>query len=81
MNIRQNWNTIPPIEASQILFHTCVSILLSEETWRLTTDITIKLLTQRLYGDYRQIMNTPEYKRAEKHVKYFKNTGIGRYLF
>ena len=81
MTILNNWNTISPTEASQLIFLKCVEILLSNEPWKVTTDTTIRLLTQRLYGDYRQIMNTPEYKRAEKHVKHFKNTGVGRYLF
>lgn len=47
----------------------------------LTSDITIRVLTQRLYGDYRQVHNTSEYKRAEKHVFFFKNTGLGKELF
>jgi hypothetical protein len=44
-------------------------------------DLTIRILTQRLYGDYRQVHNTSEFKRAEKHVYYFKNTGLGKELF
>lgn len=75
------WNTISPQEASEIIFNKCVDLLLDDRGLEIYTDLTIRLLTQRLYGDYRQIHNTAEYKRAVKHVHHFKNTGLGKELF
>lgn len=77
----KDWNVLPAVEASNLLFHRCVELLLSDKRGYINTDTTIRLLTQRLHGDYRQVYNTPEFKRAEKHVFYFKNTGLGRELF
>lgn len=77
----QDWKALSPEEASVILFKRCVELLLLEEGYKITSDTTIRVLTQRLYGDYRQVHNVPEYKRAEKHVYYFKNTGLGKQLF
>ena len=54
--------------------------LLTEPS-KLDKDPIVRFLTQRLYGDYRQIRQTQEFKRAEKHVNQFKNTGIGKLLF
>ena len=72
---------LSPEESSVILFKKCVDLLLREEGYKITADTTIRVLTQRLYGDYRQVHNTQEYKRAEKHVYHFKNTGLGKQLF
>ena len=79
MNV--NWNLLTPTEASEVLFQRCVEFLLINQGHNVTTDTTVRLLTQRLYGDYRQIHNTAEFKRADKHVKYFKNSGLGYELF
>ena len=68
-------------EASVLLYKRCVELIVTENKYEITADPTIRVLTQRLYGDYRQVVNTAEYKRAEKHVNYFKNTGLGRELF
>lgn len=76
----QEWLGLTPQEASEILFDRIVELLLSEG-YKVTADPVIRLLVQRLYGDYRQVHLTAEYKRADKHVKYFKNTGLGRELF
>lgn len=76
-----NWNTISAEEASEIIFSRCVELLLNNQGYLITTDVNIRILTQRIYGDYRQIINTPEYKRAERHVKFFKNSKLGKYLF
>jgi hypothetical protein len=75
------WNVISAEEASLALFNRCVDLLLDNKNKDIYTDVTIRLLSQRLYGDYRQIPNTAEYKRAVKHVHHFKNTGLGRELF
>jgi hypothetical protein len=77
----KDWNILPAIEASQLLFYRCLELLLSDKKYNISTDTTVRLLTQRLHGDYRQVFNTPEYKRAEKHVSHFKNTGLGKELF
>ena len=69
------------LELSQALFHKCVEYLIDGNYHLIGIDPEIKRMTQRLYGDYRQIKNTQEYKRAEKHVKHFKSTGLGRELF
>lgn len=76
-----DWNVISSQEASEILFFRCVELMLIGQTYNITSDLTIRILTQRLYGDYRQITNTQEYKRADKHVRYFKNTKLGKLLF
>lgn len=76
-----DWKAISPQEASEILFYKCVELMLQGQEYKLTAEITIRVLTQRLYGDYRQVHNTQEYKRAEKHVKHFKSTGLGHELF
>lgn len=77
----QDWKTIPPQEASDLLFYTLVELMLQGKGYNLSAEVTIKVLTQRLYGDYRQVHNTQEFKRAEKHVKHFKTTGLGHELF
>lgn len=78
--MQQDWKEITPQEASVLLFKLCVEILLAENKTG-TIDVKIRQLTQRLHGDYRQLINCPEYKRAVKHVNYFKNTGLGKELF
>ena len=75
-----DWKELTSQEASVLLFKLCVEILLTEDKIGLL-DIQIRQLTQRLHGDYRQLINCPEYKRASKHVHYFKNTGLGKELF
>lgn len=75
------WNLISTQEASEIIFIKCVELLLEDKDNEITANPTIRLLTQRLYGDYRQIQNTSEYKRAKKHVHHYKNTGLGKELF
>lgn len=76
-----DWKAISPQEASELLFYLCVELMLKDKGYFITADTSIKVLTQRLYGDYRQVQNTQEYKRADKHVKYFKSTGLGHELF
>jgi hypothetical protein len=76
-----NWKDLSPKEASVMLFTRCVELILKDEGYKISADTSIKILTQRLYGDYRQIHNTPEFKRAEKHVKHYKSTGLGHELF
>lgn len=76
-----DWKAISAEEASRILFMKCTELMLIGKGHNLTSDLTIRVLTQRLYGDYRQVHNTSEYKRAEKHVFFFKNTGLGKELF
>lgn len=69
-------------EASVLLYKRCVELIVKEtKKYEIIADHLIRVLAQRLYGDYRQVTNTSEYKRAEKHVNYFKNTGLGRELF
>jgi hypothetical protein len=81
LSIINNWNTISTEEASLLLFQRCVELMLNNSSYLITTDANIRILTQRLYGDYRQVARTQEFKRAEKHVFFFKNTGLGRELF
>lgn len=81
MTSNPNWYTIDTEEASEILFIRCVELMLKDQAYLISADVTVRILTQRLYGDYRTIAKTQEYKRAEKHVKTFKNTGLGRALF
>jgi hypothetical protein len=81
LSILPNWNIISAEEASVLLFERCVELMLNESSYLITADVNIRILTQRLYGDYRQIKHTQEYKRAEKHVNFFKNTGLGKELF
>lgn len=76
-----DWKAISPQEASEILFYKCVELMLNGQAHNLSADQTARVLAQRLYGDYRQLHNTQEYKRAEKHVKHFKSTGLGHELF
>jgi hypothetical protein len=80
--LSDDWFALSPEEASLILFKRCVGLLLDKQSQhQMMSDLTIRILTQRLYGDYRQFHNTQEFKRAEKHVYYFKNTGLGKELF
>jgi hypothetical protein len=79
--LNHNWYAITPQEASVILFKRCVELIMAGKSGEVMLDLTIRILTQRLYGDYRQVHNTSEFKRAEKHVYYFKNTGLGKELF
>lgn len=76
-----NWIALSPEEASKVLFTRCVEFMLLGQKYNISADLTIRILTQRLYGDYRQVHNTQEYKRAEKHVFLFKNSGLGKELF
>ena len=76
-----NWQTLSPQEASELLFYKCVELMLLGQSYNLSADLTVRVLTQRLYGDYRQIHNTAEFKRAEKLIKHFKSTGLGHELF
>lgn len=64
-----------------MLFMRVVELFLTGKGWGISADPTVRILTQRLYGDYRQIHQTREFKRAERHVYFFKNTGLGRELF
>lgn len=75
----QDWNTLTPEDASVILFKCFVQLLLDND--EMIRNTTVRLLTQRLYGDYRTYKQTQEYKRAVKHVNHYKNTGLGRELF
>lgn len=80
--MNDDWFAISPEDASILLFKKCVELILCQKSKsEITTDITVRILTQRLYGDYRQLHNTQEFKRAEKHVHHFKNTGLGKELF
>lgn len=76
-----NWLALTPQEASELLFYLCVEFMLSNKSYNISADVGVRVLTQRLYGDYRQIHNTQEYKRADKHVKHYKSTGLGYELF
>lgn len=71
---------IPVEEASILLFKGCVELILKGNHSHLINS-DMKRLTQRLYGDYRALHQTDEYKRAVKHVKHFKSTGLGKELF
>lgn len=77
--MNEDWKALTIEEASVILFKRFVQLLLDEKD--IILDSTIRLLCQRLYGDYRVFHNTQEYKRAVKHVNHYKNTGLGRELF
>lgn len=77
----KEWYSITPEEASMVLFHKCVGYMLNSTSYLISADPIVRAITQRLYGDYRQVHNTAEYKRAEKHVHQFKNTGLGKELF
>lgn len=77
----EDWQGLSPQEASELLFYKCVELMLHGKGYNVSADLTVRVLTQRLYGDYRQVHNTQEYKRAEKHVKHFKSTGLGHELF
>lgn len=76
-----DWQALTPQEASEVLFYRCVELMLQGKAYNLSADVGVRVLTQRLYGDYRQVHNTQEYKRADKHVKHFKSTGLGYELF
>lgn len=75
-----NWSLITHEEASKLLFNRCIELLIINAK-KIENDPNIRILVQRLYGDYRQVKNTKEYARAEKYVFYFKNTGLGKELF
>jgi uncharacterized lipoprotein YajG len=81
LTIPQDWNIITPEEASKMLFMRIVELHLTSKGYLIAADPTVRILTQRLYGDYRQVHLTQEYKRAEKHVYFYKNTGLGKELF
>jgi hypothetical protein len=76
-----DWSIITVEEASLMLFTRCADLMLKGNGYMVSADVTIRILTQRLYGDYRQIGQTQEYKRAERHVTHFKTTGLGKALF
>ena len=78
-----DWESLSAQEASVLLFKLCVEVILLEDEHQSIRQITsiIHRLTQRLHGDYRILSNTPEFKRAKKHVHYFKHTGLGKELF
>lgn len=73
-----SWNTISPQEASQMLFKRILELII--RSVEVSSDTTVKLLAQRLYGDYRLVKQTAEYKRAKKTLFYFRNTGLGKEL-
>lgn len=67
-------------KASKLLFNKCVELLLAKCDILCNNDPTIKVLTQRLYGDYRLLHLTSEYKKALNHVEQFTKSGLGREL-
>lgn len=79
--MNQDWKAVSPEDASTLLFFRFVELMLCNQSYNISADLTIRVLTQRLYGDYRQASNTSEYKRAEKYVYIFKNSGLGKELF
>ena len=77
-------NSLDTKSASRELFLRCFGVMVSsrKQIWfnNLLKDPIIKMLTQRLYGDYRQIENVHEFKKAYKALKEYKSTRIGRIL-
>jgi hypothetical protein len=75
-----HWLGLSPQEASEELFKLIVGHFLKEEGYRISADQNVKILTQRLYGDYRQVHMTNEFKRAERHIKFLKNSPLWKAL-
>jgi hypothetical protein len=48
--------------------------------YSISSDANVRLLTQRLYGDYRQVHMTNEFKRAEKQMKLIKSSPLWKAL-
>jgi hypothetical protein len=75
-----HWLGISSQEASENLFSLILDLFLKNEGYRISACPNIRVLTQRLYGDYRQVHVTAEFKRAEKHCHWWKNSGLGKAL-
>jgi hypothetical protein len=76
-------NSLNRPQASEQLFLLCYEVLLAHKQnvfSYLLKDPSIRFLTQKLYGDYRQIEAVPEYKHAEEALNGFKSTLVGRLL-
>jgi hypothetical protein len=48
--------------------------------YKISADLSVRILTQRLYGDYRQVHMTNEFKRAEKTMNHIKNSPLYKAL-
>jgi hypothetical protein len=81
LTILSNWNTISTEEASKILFKLCYDLFLKDQGYMIAANANVRLLTQRLYGDYRQIHQTSEFRRAERQHRFFRTTGLGKELW
>jgi len=75
-----NWFGLSPQEASEMLFKLILDKFMQDKGYEITACPNIRVLTQRLYGDYRQVSVTAEYKRAEKHNKWWRNTPLRKAL-
>jgi hypothetical protein len=76
----EHWLGLTPQEASEMLFKLILDKFLQDKGYDITACPNIRILTQRLYGDYRQVRMTAEYKRAEKHNKWWRNCPLRKAL-
>lgn len=74
------WLALSVEDASKMLFKLILNKFLNEAGYDITSCPNIRILTQRLYGDYRQVHMTAEFKRAEKHYKWYINTPLYKAL-
>lgn len=68
-------------EASAYLQKLLIEAFLSGDNLADAKKIKLKALAQRLYGAYRTVHNTNEYKRAKKYVKFYKSLRVCKTLF
>lgn len=67
-------------EASVYLHKLLIEAFLSNDELSDSKKTKIKALAQRLYGDYRAVHNTSEYKRAKKYVNFCKSLRVYKAL-
>jgi hypothetical protein len=71
---------LTPQEASEELYKLIIGLMITDKGYAISSDQNIRLLTQRLYGDYRQVHMTNEFKRAEKQMKLVKSSPLWKAL-
>jgi uncharacterized lipoprotein YajG len=75
-----HWLGLSPQEASCELYRLIMELAFADKGYAIAADANIRLLVQRLYGDYRQVHMTNEYKRAEKQMRLIKSSPLWKAL-
>lgn len=80
MTTTSHWLGLSPQEASEELYRLIIELFFLDKGYAISSDTSIRLLTQRLYGDYRQVHMTNEFRRAEKQMKLAKASPLWKAL-